>query len=174
MYHVQLFLVSHVPFLFSCSASWYPWQCFHTAILSPELIFASTQKTKQCTFLHRWQNFSTGYLWTGLLAPFLVWWLPNYDCWQVLHRTNNLANALSAKWNIGLYLILNTWEIEHLHLSRSRRRWYVAETRRFYSPFLTCVRVYNVSLSIQPKPYRSTHSSLPSSLQLTPLQNTQL
>ena len=113
--YMQLFLVSHwhVLFLFSCSSSWYPRQCFHTAILPPALIFPPTQKAKQCTFLHRWQNFSSGYSWTGLfLTPFLVWWLPNHYR-QAHHRTNSLANALSAKWNIGLYLILNAREIEY-------------------------------------------------------------
>ena len=47
------------------------------------------------------------------VPPFLVLRLPNHDNWQVHRRTNSLANALSAKWSIGLYLILNTWDIEH-------------------------------------------------------------
>ena len=48
-------------------------------------------------------------------APTMM--VPNHNYWQVYHRTNSLANALSAKWNIGLYFMLNTWGIEHRILS---------------------------------------------------------
>ena len=102
---VNVSIASNGPFLFSNPSAWYPRQCFHTAVLPPELIFAATRKAKQNTFLYWRQNFASGYLWRGLRTPFLLWWLPIHDIWQVLHRTNSLANALSAKWNIGLYLI---------------------------------------------------------------------
>jgi len=51
-----------------------------------------------------------------LVSRLLYMTAPNHNYWQVHHRTYSLANALSIKWNIGVYLVLNndTRGIEYL------------------------------------------------------------